>query len=59
MSTPTDEIGFVSQCDCCGQRAITRTQHAEYTCPRCVEVTDNIPYASAEFDDWPLSKVQG
>jgi predicted RNA-binding Zn-ribbon protein involved in translation (DUF1610 family) len=43
----TDVLGYVSQCELCGQRAITLAPHdSDWVCPRCAEVTDRSPYSS-------------
>jgi len=50
----TDVLGYVSQCELCGQRAITLAPHgADWTCPRCAEVTEPSPYASGGIIENP------
>lgn len=37
--------GFIAQCEICPQKAILGEQPDEpWVCPRCAEVTDNVPY---------------
>ncbi|MGV0793050.1 hypothetical protein [Mycolicibacterium sp. XJ1819] len=65
---PTDDdvLGFVSQCEACGQRAITRNRHGgDWICPPCEEVTNGSGYGDLDCglgladDDGPdLGKVR-
>lgn len=41
MTADPDVIGYLCQCDLCGQRALTRTPHPHanpFICSRCREV---------------------
>lgn len=54
-----DVLGYISQCDLCGQRALTRNPHGDkFTCSRCREVTGwgDVDIALAEPD---LGKIRG
>lgn len=48
-----DIIGYVSQCEACGQRVVTRTRHATYRCPPCAEI------ACADANDINLRGIRG
>lgn len=53
MATDLDVIGYLSTCDVCGQRALTRRQHRggdDFTCAACREVTGwgDVDVAQAE-----------
>lgn len=62
LPTRSSEIlGYVSQCECCGQRAITvKAYGRDWVCPRCAEVAEPSPYTAGGDDDGPeLRKVRG
>lgn len=53
-----DVLGYISQCDICPQRALTRAPHSQsdpFICTRCREVTGD-DVALAEPD---LGKIRG
>lgn len=68
-----DVLGYMSQCELCGQRAITREPHGlAWNCPKCEEANPTITFRTwlpgdptvpaeqvADDDDYDLRKVQG
>lgn len=43
MTAPdNDVLGYITPCEVCGQRVITRTAHEVFVCPPCAEVAEPV-----------------